>query len=120
MSNESGLFESWAILELMGHVRMGGRITEEERFGAKLGRIDVPDGEGFVTVYFGASSVYRMTVCSEEAARAVAKGTVPKPVHQYELPKPEVKPTVSRAGASEPYRDSFTDQFEDEEDDDFE
>lgn len=35
-------FDSWAILELMGHVRMAGRVTEEERFGSKVGRIDVP------------------------------------------------------------------------------
>lgn len=31
----------WAIVELMGHVRLAGYVTEEERFGAKLGRIDI-------------------------------------------------------------------------------
>lgn len=35
-------FDSWAVVELMGHVRMAGRVTEEERFGAKVGRVDVP------------------------------------------------------------------------------
>jgi hypothetical protein len=38
----SEAFESWCILELMGHVRMAGRVTEEERFGVKMGRIEVP------------------------------------------------------------------------------
>jgi hypothetical protein len=36
--------ESWAIVELMGHVRLAGRLTEEERFGAKMGRLDIPKG----------------------------------------------------------------------------
>jgi hypothetical protein len=85
-------FESWAILELMGHVRMAGRVTEEERFGSKMGRIDVPQGDSFVSVYFTAGSIYRMTACSEEVARAVAAQNRVKPVHQYELPKPEPEP----------------------------
>jgi hypothetical protein len=87
-------FEAWAVLELMGHVRMAGRVTEEERFGAKMGRIDVPDGDGFTTVFFGGGSVYRMTPTTEEVARAVAKGSRPEPVHRWELPKPEAAPAV--------------------------
>jgi hypothetical protein len=116
-------FDSWCVLELFGHVRMAGRVTEEERFGSKMGRIDVPgegacpncDGTGngepapgdpadclpcvlcggngkadtFTTVYFGGSSVYRMTPTTEEIARAVAKGSQPQPAHRWELPKPE-------------------------------
>jgi hypothetical protein len=84
-------FESWAVLELMGHVRTAGRITEEQRFGAVLGRCDVPQDDGsFVTVYFGGSSVYRLTPCSEEAARAVALRNKPEPVHQWEMPQPKL------------------------------
>jgi hypothetical protein len=32
----------WAIVELMGHVRLAGRLTEEEKFGVKMGRLDIP------------------------------------------------------------------------------
>lgn len=121
-------FTTWGILELMGHVRMAGRITEEERFGAKMGRIDVPrfavcsdcggmghgpdradgpepDGankcpvcvgagftETFATAYFGAASIYRLTACTEEAARVVAKRDNPAPIHRLELPKPMPSP----------------------------
>jgi hypothetical protein len=77
----------WGILELMGHVRTAGRITEEEKFGCKLGRIDIPKDDGFVTQYFGGSSIYRLSPCTEEVARAVAKTSVPSPVHSWELPK---------------------------------
>ncbi len=37
-------FETWAILELMGHRRLAGFVTEQEIGGANLLRIDVPSG----------------------------------------------------------------------------
>jgi len=80
----------WAVLEQLGHRRTAGLVSEEERFGTLLGRIDVPRPEtdtGFVTVYFAGSSVYSLTPCTEEVARAVAKSNQPAPVHSYELPK---------------------------------
>src|SRR5580698_1089862 len=80
--------ELWAILELMGHVRLGGKVSEEECFGAKMGRIEIPQADGsFVTQFFGGSSVYRLTPVSEEAARAVALHCQPEPVHSWEMPK---------------------------------
>ena len=81
-------FEAWCIVELMGHVRMAGRVTEEERFGAKLGRVDVPREDGtFSTHYFGGGSVYRLTPTTEAVARSVAGNSQPAPVHSWELPR---------------------------------
>jgi|SRR5215813_6248636 len=81
-------FEIWGVLELMGHVKVAGRITEEDRFGGKLGRIDIPDAEqGFSTQYFGFSSVYRLTACTEEVARFVAGQNRSQPVHSWDLAK---------------------------------
>jgi hypothetical protein len=82
-------FEAWAIVELMGHVKMAGRILEEERFGVKMGRIDIPGpGKTFVTQWFSGSSVYRITPVTEEVARAVARNCMPEPVHTWELRLP--------------------------------
>lgn len=39
MSDEK---EVWAVVELMGHVKLAGRLTEEEKFGTKMGRLDIP------------------------------------------------------------------------------
>lgn len=79
-------FQQWAILELMGHVKLAGIVTEEERFGTKMGRIDIPDGNGgFTTQYFGGSSVYRMTPTTEEIARHIAEDNQPTPVHPWQL-----------------------------------
>lgn len=37
-------FAGWAILELMGHRRLGGYVTEQEIAGTASLRIDVPSG----------------------------------------------------------------------------
>jgi hypothetical protein len=81
-------FEQWAILELMGHVRLAGKVTEEEHFGAKLGRIDIPTGDAFTTQYFSGGSIYRLTPTTEEIARGVALRNQPEPVYRWELPAP--------------------------------
>lgn len=81
-------FDQWAILELMGHVRLAGRVTEEEHFGTKLGRIDIPSGDGFTTQYFSGGSIYRLTPTTEAIARRVAQSNQPQPVHRWELPAP--------------------------------
>ena len=68
-------FDHFAVVELMGHVRMTGRLTEVERFGSKLGKLEVIDrsGEVVATQYFGGASVYRITPCTEETARELAR-----------------------------------------------
>lgn len=86
-------FEIWAIVELMGHVKMAGKVCEEERFGTKMGRIDIPGpGKSFVTQWFSGSSVYRMTPTTEEVARAVARNNAPAPVNTWELRLPAPMP----------------------------
>ena len=42
MNAEPKTLEVWAIVELMGHVRIAGKLTEEERFGSKMGRLEIP------------------------------------------------------------------------------
>lgn len=87
--------DQWAIVELMGHVRTAGRISEEQRFGGTMGRLDIPTGDAsgeYVTTYFHASSVYRITFASESAARAVAKQNEPEPVKGWEMPQLLGKP----------------------------
>lgn len=63
--------ETWAIVELMGHVSMAGRITKPGEFGG-LWQIDIPLGDTFTTEFFGNAAVYRVRIVSEEIARAYA------------------------------------------------
>lgn len=73
-------FEHWGIVELMGHQRASGRLTEEVIGGANLLRVDVPtDAHNFRTVYYGASAIYALHITDEEAARAMAARSGARP-----------------------------------------
>lgn len=43
MADDAKVFEGWAIVELMGHRRLGGYVHEVELAGAAMLRIDVPE-----------------------------------------------------------------------------
>lgn len=63
--------EIWALVEIFGHRRHYGRVTEVEKFGTKMLRVDVPlekDG-AFATFLYGGGSVFGMTPMTEAAAR---------------------------------------------------
>ena len=63
--------DSWAVVELMGHVTIAGRITKPGEYGG-LWQVDIPEGESFRTEFFSSQSVYRVRIVSEEIARAYA------------------------------------------------
>lgn len=65
-------FDQWGIVELMGHQRAAGRLTEEMIGGANMLRVDIPNGEAFRTAYYGSSAIYALHVTGEKEARAVA------------------------------------------------
>jgi hypothetical protein len=84
-TDEKEPFADWAILELMGHRRLGGFVREEEIAGAGLLRIDIPC-EPPVTQFYSPAALYCLTPTTEEIARALAQRFRPEPVHRYELP----------------------------------
>ncbi len=80
-------FASWAILEVMGHVRLAGYVSEESIAGQAMIRIDVPARENVpeFTRYFGASSIYSLSPVTEEVARSVASRCDTVPVRSFDL-----------------------------------
>lgn len=80
-------FDQHAIVELMGHQRIAGRVREETVFGAAMVRVDVPpvDGRAGFTKYFGPSAVYAMTPVEEVVAKAAAAAIRQVPVEPYTL-----------------------------------
>lgn len=91
MGEQTETFEGWAILELMGHRRLGGYVRQVAMFGADMIRIDVPAPDGAMqTQLYNGSALYCLTPTTEELARAVALRNQPQPVHRYELPAPTV------------------------------
>ncbi len=79
-------FEGWAILELMGHRKLAGQISEVTIGGAPMLRLDTPSAAGDVTQFYSAAAVYCITPCNEKTARAVADAYRPQPVSRFELP----------------------------------
>lgn len=86
-------FEGWAVVELMGHRRLAGYVREASAFGTALLRLDVPgedDGATYATQYYGGGSIYAVTPCTEEIARAIARRTRETPeAVAYALPAPK-------------------------------
>src|SRR3984885_13132476 len=70
--------KSWALVELFGHQRIVGFLSQQTFGTGVLFRVDVPDlikdGEtvrdGF-TRYFGLSAIYSITPVSEEIVRSL-------------------------------------------------
>ena len=66
--------EGWALVEIMGHKRFAGRVSEENVIGVPMLRIDVPvsrERPGFIK-YFAAGAIYGITPMTEEATRTLA------------------------------------------------
>lgn len=86
MSQASETFQHWAIVELMGHRRLGGLVTEEERCGTMMLRVDIPpadDDAQTITQYYGGSVIYALTITDEETARAFADQNNQRPIDAW-------------------------------------
>ncbi len=76
----------WAILELMGHRKLVGYISEAEIAGRPLLRIDVPQ-EPPVTEFYSPDAVYCISPTTEATVRGIiAHGRRREPVSRYEVP----------------------------------
>jgi hypothetical protein len=73
---KDGELKAWALVELFGHQRIVGFLSQQTFGTGVLFRVDVPDllkdgkvvREGF-TRYFGLSSIYSITPVSESVVR---------------------------------------------------
>jgi hypothetical protein len=81
-------FETWAIVEIMGHQKYAGFCTEQPIAGSAFLRIDVPAvaGEPAFTKLFGGSAVFSLTPVTEDVARGVAAAVQKAPVNTWDLP----------------------------------
>jgi hypothetical protein len=81
-------FTTWGLLELMGHQRLAGQISETTIAGTGMIRIDVPtigDIMGY-TRFFSPGALYGITPTTEQIATMLAIKLQAKPISQYELP----------------------------------
>lgn len=141
-------FESWAIVDVLGHQRYVGYVTTEAYGQAVLFRVDVPaleprervtkrpgylDGqylpagttvqEGPVAGYtklIGSGSIYAITPCTKEAALEAVEQAQPRPLMSVALPPDRglAPATASIEPDSEPDDDEFLDDLVEDDDDD--
>lgn len=100
-------FEGWCILELLGHRRLAGFVTEHEIAGQSFLRLDIagpphPEDdeghgpavalkdpfEGGVTQFYSPSAVYCITPTTQDIAVTIGRRSQPAPVHRFELEPP--------------------------------
>lgn len=109
-------FDEWAIVEIMGHKRFAGRVTEQSLGGVSFVRIDVPlvigsDGQTLppFTKLFGAASIYCISPCTEETARLFACQLRAESFSRYEAPR---LPAPTPAPERDPEWDADNDDLE--------
>jgi hypothetical protein len=103
--SESTTYEGWAILELMGHRRLIGRVSEATIAGSAMLRIDVLTKDGEATQYYGGGAIYALTPTTEAMARRAASLSTVAPItRRWELLAPAaVDMTALRAAALAPF-----------------
>jgi hypothetical protein len=86
-STQTETFKSWGLLELFGHQRLAGELSEQTIGGCHFIRIDVPalDDIPTYTRYFTQGAIYGMTPMAEATARKLANYLRAVPVNAYEL-----------------------------------
>ena len=104
-------FEAWAIVEIMGHVRLAGKVTEETIAGVQLLRVDVPKTktrEPF-TKYYGATAIYSITPTDEATATFAAEQFDQQPVQPYVLRMPQNPALAEKVIDEDEYDERYSD-----------
>ncbi|HMQ77146.1 MAG TPA: hypothetical protein PKE21_13685 [Flavobacteriales bacterium] len=86
--SDTKTINTWAIVELLGHNRIAGHITEQTVVGVPMLRVDVPAiGElPAFTRLFGGAAIYAINPCDQETALQWARAcsTTSNPIISFE------------------------------------
>lgn len=77
----------WGIVELFGHNRIAGRLTEQNVAGTNMLRVDVPETETnpAFTRLFGSAAIYAINPTTEEVAKMYASKLESKPIDSWDI-----------------------------------
>lgn len=81
---------AWMLVELLGHNKIAGFVTEEQKFGQVLLRIEIPtcfeDGlVTYTTQFYGTHALYCATPINKNDAILLSKELRPTPFSKFDL-----------------------------------
>ncbi len=79
--------DMYALVELFGHNKVAGKVTEAEIGGGALIRVDVPAVKGRepLTKYYNVKAIYGITPVDEATALRIAESIDAAPVSSYSI-----------------------------------
>jgi len=80
-------FDLWAIVELFGHSKIAGHITEQNIAGTNMLRVDVPETSKNIafTRFFGSSAIYAINPVDEQTATHFAEQLQVAPIQSWDI-----------------------------------
>lgn len=80
-------FQQWAIVELFGHQRIAGLVSEQAVGGCSFVRVDVPHTKASPewTKLLGNGAIYAINFVTEEVAKLAAESYQVAPVSPWQL-----------------------------------
>lgn len=113
MTKDIETFNEWAIVDVMGHQRYVGHVTEQVIAGQGFVRVDVPENDQQVawSKLIGTGSIYAITPVSEQIARELSKKNQAVPVYAYELPPRLTDRVVASQVSDDDDDDDYYDEY---------
>jgi hypothetical protein len=87
MKDQEEQKEMWALVELFGHQRIAGKITQAELGSGELIRVDVPAvrDRAALTKFYNVKAIYGITPVDEATATRIAGDIHAAPVSEWVL-----------------------------------
>jgi len=103
MSEPVAKFDEWAMLELFGHQRIAGRVTEATIGGGAFVRVDVHGvkaKKSKLTRFYNPSAIYSITPVTEDVARAAAEHMAVEPITKWDVQELVKRGSLKLQGAT--------------------
>lgn len=105
-SEKNNGLDCWALVELFGHQKIVGKVTEATIAGGAFIRVDVPalEEKSAFTRFFGPGAIYSLNPVTEAVAMELLQRHRNEPVSEWDVPRlalPERTPEAEESHESE-------------------